>query len=516
MGRNRERSGVVNGWGSRWIRGVALAAAIAAVAGCSGQERPGGLAAEPHSRTSISMVINDLGMVFPDGYDENDNPYINYIKDRTGLDLRVSIPPQEVYEEKLNVIMASGNLPDLIHTFNPVWFDEYVKKGAFLPLDDYIEEHGRDLLELIPEEAWDRMRYNGKIYGIPSLTDVQGIELMYVRKDWLDNLGLEPPRTLEEYYEVIRAFAKDDPDRNGLNDTMGLILLEDMGRTAPFFGAFGVQLNAWTDREGKLVNGSTLPETKQALAYLAELYGEGLIDPEFPLNRNNVFIEKVQNGQVGMFSATWYDTRGPIALNKKKDPKAEWIPLEYPVGPEGFSGVYDKDLIRGYNVVPVGTTHPAEVVRLLNFIAGEGRETLKLGFEGDIWSMEDGKMVTDFAEHDKHLYRGIYQSLVDVIDPDMAKARLDSLGDFHLYENLQIIERNLIRNEFSGIPTPAMSQYAGHLDELQSIFTQIVMGIVPLEEFDAFVERWYREGGSEVTAEVNQWREARYSIRGGR
>ncbi len=494
---------------------LALAMMVTLAAGCSGKEESGGAAPTRQSRIPISMVINDLGMPFPDGMDENDNPYVSYIEEQTGLDLRVSIPPEEVYEEKLNVIMASGKLPDLIHSFNPVWFDEYVKKGAFLPLDDYIDQYGKDLLELIPEEAWDRVRHNGKIYGIPSLTDVPGIELMYVRKDWLDNLGLKPPTTLEEYYEVIRAFAKDDPDRNGLNDTMGLILLEDMGRTAPFFGAFGVQLNSWVERDGKLVNGSTLPETKEALAFLAKLYREGLLDPEFPLNRNNVFLEKIANGQVGMFSAAWYDTRGPIALNKNKDPKAEWMPLPYPVGPDGHSGVYSKDIIRGYNVVPVGTDYAAEVVKLLNFIVGEGRETLKLGFQGEIWSIEDGVMVTDFAEHDKHLYRGIYQSLVDVLDPVMNKARLDSLGDFHLFENLQIIEKNLIHNEFYGTPTPAMSKYAGHLEELQGIFTQIVMGIVPLDEFDAFVERWYSQGGAEVTAEVNQWREARLKGAGG-
>ncbi|WP_214629253.1 extracellular solute-binding protein [Paenibacillus agaridevorans] len=484
----------------------AAAAMTILASGCHPSEQPASI---QQSRIPISMVINKLGMTFPDGMDENENPYIHYIREQTNLDLRVNIPPEEVYEEKLNVIMASGSRPDLIHSFNPVWFDEYVKKGAFLPLDDYIEQYGQDLKQLIPEEAWERMRYNGKIYSIPSLTEVQGIELMYARKDWLDNLGLEPPETLDEYYEVIRAFAQDDPDQNGLNDTIGLILMEDMGRAAPFFGAFGVQPGLWLERDGKLANGSTLPETKEALAFLAKLYREGLMDPVFPLNRNNMFIEKIANGQVGMFSATWYDTRGPIAQNKKKDPNAEWIPLAYPVGPRGDSGVYDKDLIRGYNVVPAGTAHPEEVVKLLNFIAGAGREVLRLGFEGEIWNIVEGKMVTNFEEHDKHLYRGIYQSLVDVIDPVMAKTRLDSLGDFHLYENLQIIEQNLIRNEFYGNPTPAMSKYSGQLEELQNIFTSIVLGIVPLDRFDSFVEEWKREGGDKVTDEVNRWRDAR-------
>ncbi|MDF2837307.1 MAG: peptide permease, partial [Paenibacillus sp.] len=304
-------------------------------AGCETLEKS---ASSDQSRVPVSIVINDLGMAFPEGLDENDNPYIHYIRDETGLDVRVSIPPQEVYEEKLNVIMASRSLPDLIHSYNPVWYDEYVKKGALQPLDDYIDQYGQDLKAYIPEEAWERVRYKGKIYAIPSLNEVQGIELMYVRKDWLDRLGLKPPRTLDEYYEVIRAFAKNDPDRNGLHDTMGLILTENMGRAAPFFGAFGVQLNSWLERDGKLVNGSTLEGTKEALGFLAKLYREGLVDPAFPLNRNSLLNEKIENGKVGMFSAAWYDTRGPIALNQKKDPSAEWIALEYPVGPKGDSG----------------------------------------------------------------------------------------------------------------------------------------------------------------------------------
>ena len=73
------------------------------------------------------------------------------------------------------------------------------------------------------------------------MNEVTGAELMYVRKDWLDRLGLEPPETLEEYYEVIRAFTLDDPDGNGVQDTIGLTLTSKLGRSSPFFGAFGTR-----------------------------------------------------------------------------------------------------------------------------------------------------------------------------------------------------------------------------------------------------------------------------------
>lgn len=453
---------------------------------------------------SISIVISSLGMTFPAGMDENDNRYLNYIEKQTGLDIQVNTPPPEVYNEKLDVVMSSGNLPDLLHVYEPVWFDSYVKQGAFQPLDELIDQYGPHLKQKIPAEIWDRVKYGGKIYAVPSLNEVTGVELMYARKDWLDRLGLKPPKTLDEYYKVIRSFTLDDPDGNGKQDTTGLTFTTNLGRSSPFFGAFGTQLNTWFKRDGRLVNGNVLPETKEALGFLSRLYQEGLLEREFPLNLQANLFEKIENGKVGLFSATWYDTRGPIAANMKKDPNARWIPLEYPTGPRGEKGVYGKDIIRGYNVIPAGSANAAEVIKLLDFIASDYK-TLKLGFENEIWWWQDGAIVTDFARHDENLYRGIYQSLVDVPDEVLFKERLDSLGNFNLYNNIQTINQNIIPNAFYGIPTPAMGNYSKKLDKLEDTFEKIILGIEPLDAFDQYVELWKKEGGDEITKEVNHW-----------
>lgn len=460
------------------------------------------------SRPTIHIVINSLGMTFPEGTDENDNPYLKYIEDSNDLDIQVTLPPPEVYEEKLDVIMSSGNLPDMLHTNQPIWFDNYVKQEGFMSLDRLIDQYGPHLKEKIPEEVWDRVRYNGQIYAIPSLNEVSGIELMYIRKDWLDRLGLSPPVTLEEYYQVMKAFVYQDPDGNGQADTLGVTFTSELGRSAPFFGAFGTQLDTWLERDGSLIYGNILPETKQALSYLARLYNDNLLDREFPLNMQNNLYEKIEQGKVGLFSATWYDTRGPIAANQKRDPDAEWMALDYPTGPNGANGVYGQDQVRGYNVIPVGSKHPELVVRMLDFIAANYKD-LKLGFEGDIWKMEDGQMVTDFAMHDKHLYRGIYQSLVDIPDPLLIKERLDSLGDFHLYDNLNLINDHVIANQYYGVPTPAMTKYNKQLDDLEDVMMRIIMGIEPVEAFDRYVEQWKQQGGTEITKEVNAWYQLR-------
>ncbi|GIP31603.1 extracellular solute-binding protein [Paenibacillus sp. J2TS4] len=459
----------------------------------------------PHQK--IRIVINSLGYTFPEGMNENNNPYLDYIKEGTNLDIDVVLPPIDAYHEMLNVIMTSGDLPDMINTSNSGFLSNYVKRDAIMPLDEYIDLYGPDLKRLIPQEAWEQVTFDGKIYAIPSLNEVMGTEIMYVRKDWLDNLGLEPPETLEEYVEVMKRFAESDPDGNDSLDTIGLSITENLGRTAPFFGAFGTQKSAWYERDGELVYSGILPETKEALAFLSGLYRDQLLDPEFPLNKTKTLEEKIISGKVGLFSAAWFDTRGPIEESRKSDPKAEWIPLEYPVGKDGHRGTYSTSLVRSYNVIPATSSNPEGVVTFLNFIAGEGHKTLKLGFENEVWIKRDGKMISNFAEHDRQKYRGIYGALCDTVELDVSKDRLDSLGEhFHLWDNIEKVHANLIKNQFESAPTPAMGKYNTKLQQLQDeTFTKIVVGTLPLDEFDSFVERWKREGGNEITEEVNEW-----------
>ncbi|MDF2716681.1 MAG: peptide permease, partial [Paenibacillus sp.] len=168
---------------------------------------------------------------------------------------------------------------------------------------------------------------------------------------------------------------------------------------------------------------------------------------------------------------------------------------------------YASQLIRGYNVIPAGTGKAASVVRMLDFIAGKGHNDLKLGFQNEIWRWENGKMVTNFAEHDKHLYRGIYSALVDVVEPDTDKQRLDSLGEhFHLYDNQKRIENNLIPNRFTGLPTTSMGKYMSKLNtSILETFIKMVVGVTPIGEFEKYVERWQQEGLQDITREVNAW-----------
>lgn len=244
---------------------------------------------------------------------------------------------------------------------------------------------------------------------------------------------------------------------------------------------------------------------KEALSYLAGLYKEKLIDPEWALNKMANVDEKVASGKVGLFSGNWYDTRGPILTNRKNDPNAEWIPLEYPTGPDGKQGTWGNSYVAGFNVIPVTSKHPEAVIKMLDFMIGDGYRTLMLGFEGEVWNMEDGKVVTNFDEHNKHIYRLTLGEAIVPFNSEVSRERLDSLGmEFKLNEIVDKISEVAIRNQYLGVPTPGMGKYGPKLSKMEvEAFTKIIIGQQPVDAFDQFVEDWKKNGGEEMTKEVN-------------
>src|SRR5699024_2390992 len=248
---------------------------------------------EQEDPVEVEIVVNNYGRTFPDGLSENDNPYLDLIEENTNLDINVQIPPEEGYMERLNVIMASDELPDMIYSPDSSWCVNYVNQNALSPLKDIVEEHGQNLLELIPDEAWDAVTIDGEYYGIPHILQEAGTHIMYGRKDWLDELDLDEPETLDDYVNMLREF-----DENF--DTVGLPITDSIGRIEPFLGAFGIQRGMWVERDGELEYSSIQPEMKDALQFLNDLYEEGLIDNEFTSNTLSVLNEKIANDKVGV------------------------------------------------------------------------------------------------------------------------------------------------------------------------------------------------------------------------
>lgn len=102
----------------------------------------------------------------------------------------------------------------------------------------------------MPKEAWSPVSDGGKIWGIPYNRHDGFNQVVYINKEWLETLKLDIPRTIDDFYKVMKAFTEQDPDRNGKNDTFGLIALNDMLYGGKMFQA-AFDAETWKFRGGE-------------------------------------------------------------------------------------------------------------------------------------------------------------------------------------------------------------------------------------------------------------------------
>lgn len=142
------------------------------------------------------------------------------LEEYTGIDIEFNWVPDASKEERINAALASNTLADIVSLtqISNTTVRQALGSGLFWDVEPYLSEF--DNLSQINEATLDAARINGHVYGVPFLKPIARYATL-VRKDWLENLGLEVPKTIEELGEVARAFTEDDPDGNGIDDTVG-------------------------------------------------------------------------------------------------------------------------------------------------------------------------------------------------------------------------------------------------------------------------------------------------------
>jgi len=229
-------------------------------------------------------------------------------KKQTGIDLVITQPPHNQYTEKVKLAFSSNAVPDIVEVGN----SDYVTlsaQGAFTPLDNYISDSVQ--ISKMDSSYIDAVRLkDGKTYGVP--LSKGGGTVTYIRKDWLDNLGMKLPTTWDELYEVMKAFTTKDPDKDGSNNTFGYTAAGLWPGSEAYLRDFLQQATFdFTIKNGKWVDGFTQPEIKDALMRLKIAYNDKVLDPEFFTNQTSNMREKFFNGNAGIFnywSGAWAAT----------------------------------------------------------------------------------------------------------------------------------------------------------------------------------------------------------------
>src|SRR5690625_4330541 len=204
--------------------------------------------------TITTIRTQDDGTVYKSGEDVNDNVITRWARDELGINFEYlwTRPNDEQYTQQIRLMLSSNEqLPDVFQVTDAQMIADLIESGKVQPIDEAIEQYASPRLKEIFEEsaeAFNQATVDGVRYGLPRFSGGNGTEsLMWVRQDWLDNLGLEAPETIEELEAVMDAFVNEDPDGNGSDDTIGIHLSAgeegfgrtNIGDTSVVFAAYG-------------------------------------------------------------------------------------------------------------------------------------------------------------------------------------------------------------------------------------------------------------------------------------
>lgn len=295
-----------------------LAAMVFAVCGCnnSGGSPSSGDPSAP-SGSGSSQVSNPSSSAEPSGGDngpvtitvfksgtrpmnEKTDAVRAYIAEEIGVDIEMNQVAENA-NQQLALMITSGEMPDLMLIAYNTYLD-YAKQGAFTDISGDLDNYPN--LKGYADGLWENLAVDGQIFGAPSLLDFPTMHVTAVREDWLKNLGLKSPETIDDWTEVLHAFTFDDPDKNGQDDTYGFC---GAGFTYldPIMGAFGATSDQFyfLNDDNTITTNAISEEYKAALSYLRDRYAEGVIDPEVFTATGDQVYQKWCRGQFGLWTA---------------------------------------------------------------------------------------------------------------------------------------------------------------------------------------------------------------------
>ena len=483
----------------------------------------------------------------PDGETYENNAYTRLLNERLNVQNQdVFEAMDEQYTDSVTMVIAQNDLPDVMIVEDLDELQNLVDNDMIADLTDSYNNcmsdtikniygsYGRDILDVVT--------FGGKIMAIPETNISDGPNLIWLRKDWMDALGLSAPRTLSDVEEIIRQFKEKDPGHNGAGNTVGLVcdtsLCGGCGYSSEYtldiiFAAYGAFPKQWIyDEDGNVVYGSVQPEAKEALAHIHELYKEGILDQDFLMRTSSNLIELIVDGQCGSFFGPWWAPNNPLMQAVEQNKDAEWQPYLIATEKSGFTSYHTQNPSGKYIVVRKGYEYPEIACKIVSVL-----------FDYLRYNDRDNQEIVDYYKENvdptarpfainvdynnalqicygelNHVFAGdksadelnvLEYSYYEACESYLKDAENASAEDWAAYTSritackiLNDGRTNKVESLYFG-ETETMVTDWWSLENLESdTYLKIVTGESALDEFDRFVENWYQNGGETITKEV--------------
>ena len=483
----------------------------------------------------------------PDGETYENNAYTRLLNERLNVQNQdVFEAMDEQYTDSVTMVIAQNDLPDVMIVEDLDELQYLVDNDMIADLTDSYNNcmsdtikniygsYGRDILDVVT--------FGGKIMAIPETNISDGPNLIWLRKDWMDALGLSTPRTLSDVEEIIRQFKEKDPGHNGAGNTVGLVcdtsLCGGCGYSSEYtldiiFAAYGAFPKQWIyDEDGNVVYGSVQPEAKEALAHIHELYKEGILDQDFLMRTSSNLIELIVDGQCGSFFGPWWAPNNPLMQAVEQNKDAEWQPYLIATEESGLTSYHTQNPSSKYIVVRKGYEYPEIACKIVSVL-----------FDYLRYNDRDNQEIVDYYKENvdptarpfainvdynnalqicygelNHVFAGdksaddlnvLEYSYYEACESYLKDAENASAEDWAAYASritackiLNDGRTNKVESLYFG-ETETMVTDWWSLENLESdTYLKIVTGESSLDEFDRFVENWYQNGGETITKEV--------------
>ena len=466
---------------------------------------------------------------------------------------------------KLATSIMSGVYPDVFSTTLSDYVN-YANGGVIADITDLIDDYASDeLKEYIYSDggnALECLKVNGRIYGLPKISSTYGsASMLFIRMDWLENLGLDIPETMEDLKNVAYAFTYEDPDQNGADDTYGFafsgvdVVCGSWGDVSLFFDAFGAHIGTGglaivADENGDVTWGGTNVEgMKGALTMLHDMYEDGSLAKDFLTMTGSNISEEAGAGRCGIFCAPMWGAMNPAWAAVKVDPNARFITLVIPNGVDGEeSKGFLGSSLNGVYCVSSKCEHPEVLIKLMNlsvhYLCHPADADEYYRYYGDYENFSGWKLsLTDTLEPDKNLacYQkmgyaletrdtaalnpyelDIYSSLTKYIDAvadgtldvndasfQSAVARYTVYGDelcAYAAINKMIEEGRWVISAYNAALTDEQADVTATLKKMTvETIIKIVTGAEDVDYYDTFLSSWMANGGDSYIADAQAW-----------
>lgn len=505
----------------------------------------------------IGRSVDPTDQTLEDGHTADNNIYYNYLLENFNIKVinEWTAASGDDFNQKLSLSIAGNNLPDAVVAPDRTYFVAAAKANMLYDLtglfDEYASQVALDILATTDNKAIENCTIDGKMLALPNTTvGTDGVIVMFIREDWLDQLGLEVPKTVSEIEAVAKAFKEANLGAGGV--TIPIIGAQKDGRVYhdylrssnhagvfdPIFAAYDAYPGYWYEEDGEVTYGTLSENTKKALETLSSWYAQGLIDPEFATR--DYIAEPINAGQVGIFFGPWWAMGYGYADIWKNTPDADW--QAYPVyTDEGLWQAHMKEVGNWYTMVNKNVSEDvAKAVVIMHNVykRDEGmltnmtkeatswyplRNVMAPANESEyeyeqLWRVLRGEADPEEFNDPASMYPLLYADALSVVEAitysgedqlHISNFDIDHVNFNRLYALLigdRPVSTARLDKEVYSITysnTDKMVRYWSNLEALEDeVIRKIITGKLDISEFDSFAEQWLDEGGQILLDEV--------------